>query len=211
MIDAVVFDCDGVLVDSEPIADAIWSEVLAERGYEATEADGDACRGLTEPATYDYFSERADLLPYDEHMAALDALRVPRFERDLKAFPDTEETVRGLAAQGISLAVASSSRRQALEGKLEIVGLRRYFDAVVGGDEVESGKPAPDVFLEAARRLGVPPSACLAIEDSDNGAAAATAAGMRTIMVRRDGSISPIYASVSEVTADLILAWMWRF
>jgi len=211
MIEAVVFDCDGVLVDSEPIADAVWSEVLSERGYEATEADGDACRGLTEPATYGYFAERADLLPYDEHMAALDALRVPRMEKDLKSFPDTDDTVRALAAQGVPMAVASSSRRRALEGKLEIVGLRRYFDAIVGGDEVEAGKPAPHVFVEAARRLGLPPSACLAIEDSDNGAAAAVAAGMRTIMVRRDGSMSPLYASVSEVTADLILSWMWRF
>ncbi len=211
MIEAVVFDCDGVLVDSEPIADAVWSEVLSERGYEATEADGDACRGLTEPATYGYFAERADLLPYDEHMAALDALRVPRMEKDLKSFPDTDDTVRALAAQGVPMAVASSSRRRALEGKLEIVGLRRYFDAIVGGDEVEAGKPAPHVFVEAARRLGFPPSACLAIEDSDNGAAAAVAAGMRTIMVRRDGSMSPLYASVSEVTADLILSWMWRF
>jgi len=211
VITAVVFDCDGVLVDSEPIADAVWAEVLAERGYEMSQADGDACRGITEAATYDYFSGRADLLPYDEHMAALDALRVPRFEEDLEAFPDAADTVRALAAQGIPMAVASSSRRHALDAKLEIVGLGRYFDAVVGGDEVEHGKPAPDVYLEAARRLGVAPSACLAIEDSDNGAAAGVAAGMRTVMIRRDGSISPTYASVTEVTAGLILSWMWRF
>jgi len=211
VIEVVVFDCDGVLVDSEPIADAVWSEVLAERGHEMTEADGNACRGLTEPATYDYFAARVDLLPYVQHMAALDALRVVRFERDLVAFPDTEATVRALAAQGIPMAVASSSRRHALEGKLAIVDLGRYFDTIVGGDEVKHGKPAPDVYLEAARRLGVSPAACLAIEDSDNGAAAAVAAGMRTVMIRRDGSMSPVYASVSEVTADLILGWMWRF
>jgi len=211
VIRAVVFDCDGVLVDSEPIADALWSEVLADRGYAMSEADGDACRGLTEPATYAYFAERADLLPYDEHMTVLDSLRIPRYERDLGAFADAADTVRGLAAQGIPMAVASSSRSHALHEKLATVGLDRYFDVVVGGDEVEHGKPAPDVYLEAARRLGMDPSECLAIEDSDNGAAAAVDAGIRTVMIRRDGSISPIYASVSEVTPDLILSWMWLF
>jgi len=211
VISAVVFDCDGVLVDSEPLADAIWAEVLAERGYIATERDGDACRGLTEPATYDYFAERADLLPYEEHMAALDALRVPRFEAELEPFPDTVNTVRALAARGIPMAVASSSRKQALTRKLEIVGLARYFDVVVGGDEVNAGKPAPDVFLEAAIRLGVDPGSCLVIEDSEHGAAAGAAAGMRTVMVRRDGSISPDYATVSEVDPDQILSWMWIF
>ena len=211
MISAVVFDCDGVLVDSEPLADAIWAEVLAARGYHATEADGDACRGRTEPATYEYFAERADLLPYEEHMAALDALRVPRFEAELEPFPDTANTVRALAARGIPMAVASSSRRQALDRKLEIVGLDRYFDVVVGGDEVNAGKPAPDVFLEAALRLDVDPASCLVVEDSEHGAAAGVAAGMRTVMVRRDGSISPVYATVSEVDPDQILSWMWLF
>jgi HAD superfamily hydrolase (TIGR01509 family) len=211
VISAVIFDCDGVLVDSEPLADAVWAEVLAERGYAMTEEDGDACRGRTELATYEYFAERSDLVPYEEHMAALDALRIPRFEEELEAFPDTADTVRALAAQGIPLAVASSSRRRALDRKLEIVGLDRYFDAVVGGDEVARGKPAPDVFLEAARRLGVEAAACLVIEDSEHGAAAATEAGMRTVMIRRDGSFSPTYASVTEVTAEMILSWMWRF
>ena len=82
---------------------------------------------------------------------------------------------------------------------------------VVGGDEVNEGKPAPDVFLEAARSLGVDPSSCLVIEDSENGAAAGIAAGMRTIMVRRDGSISPTYATVHEVDPGEVLSWMWRF
>jgi len=211
VITVVIFDCDGVLVDSEPLADAVWAEVLAERGYAMTEEDGDACRGRTELATYEYFAERSDLAPYEEHMAALDALRVPRFEEELEAFPDTADTVRALAAQGIPLGVASSSRHRALARKLEIVGLDRYFDAVVGGDEVPRGKPAPDVFMEAARRLGVETAACLVIEDSEHGAAAGVAAGMRTVMVRRDGSISPVYATVSEVDPDQILSWMWLF
>jgi HAD superfamily hydrolase (TIGR01509 family) len=106
------------------------------------------------------------------------------------------------------MAVASSSRRHALEGKLELTGLDRYFDVIVGGDEVPHGKPAPDVYLEAARRLGVSAADCLAIEDADLGAASAVAAGMRVVMILRNGSISSKYASVSEITADVINSWM---
>lgn len=211
MVNAVVFDCDGVLVDSEPIADEVWALVLAERGYTMTAEDAVACLGTSEPTTYAYYARRADVLPYEEHMAAIDEIRIPVYEERLEVFPDAFDAVRSLAAQGIPMAVASSSRRSDLDSKLALTGLDRYFDAFVGGDEVEHGKPAPDVYLEAARRLGVSPSDCIAVEDAEHGAAAAVAAGMRAVMVRRDGSFSSIHATVSEVTADLITAWMWRF
>ena len=211
MIQAVVFDCDGVLVDSEPLADEIWTHVLAGFGYEMTAADGAACRGTSEATTYAYFAERASLPPFDEHMALIDAIRIPVYEKRLVAFDDAAATVQLLAAQAVTMGVASSSRRHALEGKLALTGLDRYFDVIVGGDEVAHGKPAPDVYLEAARRLGFPPSACLAVEDADLGAESATAAGMRTIMVLREGAFSATYASVTELTAGLINAWMWRF
>ena len=208
MITAVVFDCDGVLVDSEPLADIVWSRVLADRGYTMTDADAAACRGTTERATYAYFARRADLEPYDAHISAIDALRVPLYEERLEAFPDAVETVRSLAAAGTALGVASSSRGAALRSKLAMVGLDRYFGAVVGGDEVGRGKPAPDVYLEAARRLGVDPSACLAIEDVDLGADAASAAGMRTVIVARDGSVSARHATVALLSPDLLAAWL---
>ncbi len=211
MISAVVFDCDGVLVDSEPIADEVWALVLAEAGYTMTPEDAVACLGTSEPTTYAYYASRADVLPYEEHMAAIDEIRVPVYEERLEAFPDAFDTVQSLAAQGIPMAVASSSRRPDLDSKLALTGLDRYFDAFVGGDEVEHGKPAPDVYLEAARRLGVPPADCVAIEDAEHGATAAVAAGMRAVMIKRDGSISPNHASVSELTSDLLTAWMWRF
>ena len=211
MISAVVFDCDGVLVDSEPIADEVWALVLAERDYTMTDEDVAACLGTSEPTTYEYYARRAEVLPYEEHMAAIDTIRVPVYEERLEAFPDALDTVRSLGAQGIPMAVASSSRRSDLDGKLALTDLDRYFDAFVGGDEVEHGKPAPDVYLEAARRLGVSPSDCIAIEDAEHGAAAAIAAGMRAVMVKRDGSISSNHATVTELTADLVAAWMWRF
>jgi len=211
MIQAVVFDCDGVLVDSEPLADEIWTRVLSSFGYEMTVADGEACRGTSEATTYEYFAGRTPLPPFDEHMALIDAIRIPVYEERLVAFDDAVATVRELASQGVAMAVASSSRRHALDGKLALTGLDRYFDVIVGGDEVVRGKPAPDVYLEAARRLGVPASDCLAIEDADLGAESADAAGMRTIMILREGTFSATHASVNELTAELINAWMWRF
>ncbi len=211
MIQAVVFDCDGVLVDSEPLADEIWTRVLAGHGYEMTSDDGDVCRGTSEATTYAHFAGRADVPPFDAFMAEIDAIRIPVYEERLVAFDDAVATVRSLAAQGVTMAVASSSRRGALKGKLELTDLDRYFDVIVGGDEVDHGKPAPDVYLETAARLGVEPAACLAIEDADLGAQSADAAGMRTVMILRDGSMSSRFASVSEITAELIAAWMWRF
>ncbi|MCL1694042.1 MAG: HAD family hydrolase, partial [Actinomycetia bacterium] len=173
--------------------------------------DAVACLGTSEPTTYAYYAKRAEVLPYEEHMAAIDEIRIPVYAERLEAFPDAFETVQALAAQGIPMAVASSSRRPDLDNKLALTGLDRYFDAFVGGDEVEHGKPAPDVYLEAARRLGVPPSDCIAIEDAEHGASAAVVAGMRAVMIKRDGSISPNHATVTEITANDLTAWMWRF
>jgi beta-phosphoglucomutase-like phosphatase (HAD superfamily) len=211
MIRAVVFDCDGVLVDSEPLADEIWSRVLAGFGHETTADDAEDILGTSEATTYEYYAARVDLPPFDDFMAEIDAIRIPVYAERLVAFDDAVATVRSLAAQGTTMAVASSSRRHALDGKLALTGLNRYFDVMVGGDEVEHGKPAPDVYVEAARRLGIPPADCIAIEDADLGAESAAAAGMRAVMIRRDGSISADYASVTEITADLISAWMWQF
>ena len=211
MIQAVVFDCDGVLVDSEPLADEIWNRVLAGFGYETSVDDAEDIRGTSEATTYEYYVAKVDLPPFDEFMTKIDSIRVPVYEERLVAFDDAVATVQALAAQGTNMAVASSSRRDALEGKLALTGLGRYFDVIVGGDEVEHGKPAPDVYVEAARRLGVPPTDCIAVEDADLGAESAAAAGMRTVMIRRDGSISADHASVTEITADLISSWMWRF
>ena len=211
MIQAVVFDCDGVLVDSEPLADEVWNRVLAGFGHQTTADDHQDILGTSEATTYEYYAAKVDLPPFDEFMTKIDAIRVPVYEERLVAFDDAVATVQALAAQGTTMAVASSSRRHALEEKLALTGLDRYFDVIVGGDEVAHGKPAPDVYLEAARRLGVPPTDCVAIEDADLGAESAAAAGMRAVMVRRDGSISLDYASVTEITADVINSWLWRF
>ena len=103
----------------------------------------------------------------------------------LEPFADAAETLGALRARGIAVAVASSSARERLAHTLRRAGLEDAFDVSVAGDEVEHGKPAPDMFLEAARRLGVEPARCAVVEDSPPGVAAGRAAGMLTVAVAR--------------------------
>jgi len=106
--------------------------------------------------------------------------------------------------------VASSSSRRGVDLKLRRFDLVRYFDATVAIDDVSLGKPAPDIYLEAAARLGRDPADCLAVEDTDIGADAAVAAGVRVIQVRRDGSLSMRHAVVSSLDAAMVQTAMWR-
>lgn len=185
---AVVFDCDGVLVDSEPHSAVAWVEVLGRRGHRATAADVAECTGLGYAATYAHLAAvdpSVALPPAAELWPEVQAALTSSFARGLAVFPDAAACVAELALYGVPLGVASSSRRERLDLTLERSGLGRYFTATVAGDEVEHGKPAPDVYLLAARRLGVGPGECLAVEDTGHGAGSAAAAGMRVLGVAR--------------------------
>ena len=107
---AFVFDCDGVLVDSEPLAARAWGSLTAEHGYELTAADGQACVGRTELYTWEYLSTKVDLPAFPESIAAVDEVRYRLYDEELRPFPDAVAAVRQLAMQGLALAVASSSR-----------------------------------------------------------------------------------------------------
>jgi HAD superfamily hydrolase (TIGR01509 family) len=160
--------------------------------------------GRTELDTWEYLSARVPLPSFEESLAAVDLVRFRLYDAELRAFPDAAEAVRALAMQGHPVAVASSSRIAEVHRKLDQVGLSRYFQAMVGGDEVAAGKPAPDVYLAAAHRLGVDPAHCLAIEDSDVGAVAAESAGMRVVLILRDGSVHATRSTVSSLDAELL-------
>lgn len=205
---AVVFDCDGVLVDSEPLSERAWAEVLGGYGYQPTDGDHAATRGTTGRDTEAYYRRHLDLAGGHDLLAEVDALRRRWFENELAVFDDAVVTVRALAAEGLPLAVASSSGRVELDIKLAKFDLARYFDVTVAGDEVVRGKPAPDLYDEAARALGVPPAGCLAVDDTEIGADAAAAAGMRAVQILRDGSLSPRYPVVSSLDPELILHWL---
>jgi len=201
---AVVFDCDGVLVDSEPHSVAAWLAVLGPIGHPASGADVAACTGLGFEATYAAIAKIAPLPPADQVWERLQAALARSFARGLTVFTDATALLARVAEAGIPCAVASASPRSRLDLTLDAAGLRAAFPVSVAGDEVAHGKPAPDVYLAAARLLGVEPNRCAAVEDSVAGVRAAVASGMRTIAVSRPGADPDALAAAgAEVVPDL--------
>jgi HAD superfamily hydrolase (TIGR01509 family) len=182
-IRAVVFDMDGVLIESEGLWDRVREELTAERGGTWSAGAHRDMMGMSslEWPVYMRDALRLDMTPdaiSDEVVTRLEAL----YRVELPLIAGVEAAVRRLAAQ-FTLAVASSSNLVLIDLVLELAGLRNLFSVVMSSEEVARGKPAPDVYLEAARRLGVAPSQCAAVEDSSAGLRAATAAGMRVVAI----------------------------
>ncbi len=183
MIDAVVFDLDGVILDSEELWDKVREELARERGgrwHEGAQAD---MMGMSSREWSVYMHERIGLPePPEEINAEVVGRMLERYRRELPLIPGAVKAVERLAARW-PLGLASSSNRALIDAALEAAGLTRLFRVTVSSEEVEYGKPAPDVYLEAASRLGVAPDRCAAIEDSQNGIRSAKAAGMRVIAI----------------------------
>ncbi|HSG79398.1 MAG TPA: HAD family phosphatase [Acidimicrobiia bacterium] len=211
----VVFDVDGVLVDSEPHSRVAWVAALSAHGRAVTERDVEACTGFGYEATHAALTAGpgpavpapGELWP--ELLAALAA----SFDRGLTAFADAVDALERLAFDGVPVAVATASPRERLDLTLERAGLSRRVQVSAAGDEVEHPKPAPDVYLLAADRLGLDPHRCVAVEDTVTGARAAVAAGMRVLGVARDpehaGGLLAAGAAVStSVDYELLRAWL---
>ena len=183
MIEAVVFDLDGVLIDSEHVWDEVREELARERGarwHERAQAD---MMGMSSP---EWSRHMHDVLGLPESPEEINDEVLRRMEaryRDhLPLVDGAVDAVRRLSGS-FRLALASSSNRPLIDAVLEAGGLVHEFEVTVSSEEVARGKPAPDVFLETARRLGVGPTSCAAVEDSGNGIRAARAAGMRVIAI----------------------------
>jgi len=180
---AVIFDLDGVLVDSEHVWDEVREDLARERGgrwHERAQAD---MMGMSSIEWSRYMHDVIGLSESPDEISAEVVRRMEaRYAEHLPLVDGAVEAVERLA-QAFRLGLASSSNRPIIEVVLERAGLAGFFEATVSSEEVERGKPAPDVFLEAARRLGVPPEACAAIEDSGNGIRAARTAGMLVIAI----------------------------
>jgi HAD superfamily hydrolase (TIGR01509 family) len=183
-IEAVIFDLDGVIVDSEIWWDEARREFAARRGKQWTEADRAAVMGANSRQWSRTMRERLGLDEPDRQIErAIVGAVVERYRREgAPLIPGAVEAVRRIALAWPT-AVASSAHPEVIDAALETTGLRDAFRVVVSSDEVERGKPAPDVYLEAARRLAVEPDRCLVVEDSLNGVKAAKAAGMTCVLV----------------------------
>ena len=182
-IAAVVFDLDGLLVDSEHVWDDVREELARERGgrwHERAQAD---MMGMSSTEWSRYMHDVVGLSESPDEINDQVVRRMQaRYADDLPLFDGAVEAVERLAGS-FRLALASSSNRPLIDAVLAEAGLARFFETTVSSEEVARGKPAPDVFLEAARRLGVAAERCAAIEDSGNGLRAAHAAGMRVIAI----------------------------
>ena len=179
---SVVFDMDGVLVDTEHLWDEVREELTGEWGGRYTPEAQEAMMGMSSHEWSRYLHETVGLRESPETINAEVVRRMlARYEIELPVVPGAGEAVRRLADDGYRLAVASSSNRELIDAVLRRLELAALFEATVSSEEVGRGKPAPDVYLEAARRLDVPASRCAAVEDSASGIRAAREAGMRVI------------------------------
>jgi HAD superfamily hydrolase (TIGR01509 family) len=202
VIAAIIFDLDGVLIDSEAVWDSVRERVTRERGGRWHERAQREMMGMSSLEWSRYMHENLGVPMAPEEISALVVERIAeRYRQDLPLLPGAVETVRRLA-QRWPLGLASSSNRPVIDLVLELTGLGRCFRISVSSEEVRRGKPAPDVYLEAACRLEVEPTRCAAVEDSTNGIRAARAAGMLVAVVPRP-DFPPATGALER--ADLVL------
>jgi HAD superfamily hydrolase (TIGR01509 family) len=177
----VIFDCDGVLVDSERMSVGSWLPVLARHGIPAQIQQIEPFIGKSDRAVLDHFRRLSGVSLGDDVLQERQAEYFRAARGNLRTFPGLVAVLDQLRAQGAPMAVASSGRPQKIRFNLEQAGLSEFFEIVVSSVEVERGKPAPDLFLLAASRLGLRPEQCAVVEDSVFGIQAARSAGMLTL------------------------------
>lgn len=201
---AVILDMDGVLVDSEPLQLLAANAVLGRFGFELSEEENAAYLGMDDAAFFSAVIEKHGL---DADPAALSAERekevLALIEKGVLPQPGVPELIAGLKMRGYPMAVASSSPRAVVDAMLAELGVDRSMDAVVTADDVERGKPAPDLFLLAAEKLDVDPAECMVIEDALHGVRAARAAGMVPIAVRTRDNFAFDFSEAERVVDGL--------
>jgi HAD superfamily hydrolase (TIGR01509 family) len=212
-VDAVVFDLDGVIVDSEQVWDDVREAFVTQAGGTYTEAATRAMMGMSSPEWSRYLVE--DLgVPLTPEQANAEVVRrmLERYGEAPPLIPGAVDAVRRVGARW-PLAIASSANRELIDVVVAAAGLADLIRVSVSSEEVGRGKPAPDVYLEAARRLGVDAARCAAVEDSHNGLRSARAAGMRVIAVPNlhfppDGEAlaqaDVVLASIAELTPGVV-------
>jgi HAD superfamily hydrolase (TIGR01509 family) len=210
---AVIFDLDGVLVDSEAVWDQARRGVVGDNGGAWKPEATKAMMGMSSSEWSRYLHDELDvaLAPEEINMRVVDRV-LDAYRHEVPVLPGAVETVRGLASRW-PLGLASSANRPVIDAVLQTTELTGCFAATVSGDEVERGKPAPDVYLAAARKLGVEPATAAAVEDSSNGLRSAAAASMVLIAIPNrefppDSDALALAAlvldSISELTPEAI-------
>jgi HAD superfamily hydrolase (TIGR01509 family) len=213
VIDAVVFDLDGVIVDSEHVWDEVRRQLAEERGGRWNDR---ASRDMMGMSSVEWSQYMHDVIGLEESPEEINNEVVRRLEgiyrERLPLIPGAVDAVRALAARW-PLGLASSSNRELIDLVLEVSSLDRYFRVTVSSEEVPRGKPAPDVYLAAAQRLGAAPERCAAVEDSEKGILSGKAAGMRVIAIPNPhfppaaealGEADVVLDSIAELTPEIV-------
>lgn len=213
LVAAVVFDLDGVLIDSEPVWESVRHGLVVERGGRWPNEAQARLMGMSTAEWSRYLSDELGVGLTPDQVATVVIDRVAdRYADRLPLMPDADAALRRLAVRW-PLGLASSSPRRLIDTVLATTGWDSLFQATVSTEEVAKGKPAPDVYEEVAGRLGQPASACAAVEDSSNGLRSAAAAGMVVIAIPQPryppqpdaiGHAAQVLASLAELTPGAI-------
>jgi HAD superfamily hydrolase (TIGR01509 family) len=215
VIEALVFDLDGVLIDSEHVWARARERLARERGGRYSERAEIDMMGMSSVEWSRYMHEVVGLREPPEEISAEVVRRLESVYREELPLVDGATEVVERLARRWPLGLASSSNRELIDLVLELAGLERFFAATVSSEEVPRGKPAPDVYLEAARRLAVEASRCAAVEDSAPGIRSAKAAGMRVVAVPNPGyppddeslaAADVVLSSLGELDTETIAA-----
>ena len=197
----MIFDCDGVLADSEPASVASWLAAVHSHGHPATEHEVASFIGKTERDLAEHYAPLAGVSVAEMELSA--RTRFLELVKGVEGFPDAARLVRAVAGVGIPHGVGSNSPRWRLSAVLGAIGLADHLPVSVAGDEVARPKPAPDVYAEVAHRLGLDPAVCVVIEDTPTGIRAARAAGASVIAVHRGLVDRASLAAADHVVASL--------
>jgi HAD superfamily hydrolase (TIGR01509 family) len=205
MVKAVIFDLDGLMVDSEKLALRAWNDLLGPSGIQLSEAQYHHLIGRAHTESVQYVIEQTGVdIPFEVLDQDFWRRLTQLIGQDLSPMPGLIPLLQELHHLGVPLAVASNSLLAYVQKALERTGVRGFFSCVIGVDQVARPKPAPDVYLAAAECLEMSPADCLAIEDSQSGSSAALAAGMACVLIPHPGSAIEVPEGVLAVFPTLI-------
>ena len=182
-IKAIIFDKDGTLHDTEKVYEQAWKAAARELNVPDMETTILDCTGTTEAWIAEYWAKKYPTIPFEDYFPRRQAYYFRLLSQGVPVKDGAYEVLDYLKAHGYKIGMATSTPWNTVKEHLESTNMLSYFDTVVTGDMIQNGKPAPDIYLLAAQRLGVDPADCVGVEDSINGVRSIASAGMRPVMI----------------------------